>query len=69
MIKRDEKESISKKRERNDTYFLLLLISLLSLKIKKIQLKLITLICFFSTFMISGFHSLVERKLIEFDIE
>ena len=49
-------------------YFLLLLISLLSLKIKKIQLKLITLICFFSTFMISGFHSLVERKLIEFDI-
>ena len=49
-------------------YFLLLLISLVSVKIKKIQLKFVALICFFSSFIISGFHSLVERKLVEFDI-
>ena len=49
-------------------YFLLLLISLVSLKIKKIQLKIVAFICFFSSLIISGFHSLVERKLVEFDI-
>ena len=49
-------------------YFLLLLISLVSLKIKKIQLKIVSLICFFSSLIISGFHSLVERKLVKFDI-
>ena len=49
-------------------YFLLLLISLVSVKIKKKQLKIVALICFFSSFIISGFHSLVERKLIEFNI-
>ena len=49
-------------------YFLLLLISLVSVKIKKIQLKIVALICCLSSFIISGFHSLVERKLIEFDI-
>ena len=49
-------------------YFLLLLISLVSVKIKKIHLKILALICFFSSFIISGFHSLVERKLVEFDI-
>ena len=49
-------------------YFLLLLISLVSVKIKKIQLKFVALICFISSLIISGFHSLVERKLVEFDI-
>ena len=49
-------------------YFLLLFISLISLKIKKIQIKFVALICFVSSFIISGFHSLVERKLVEFDI-
>ena len=49
-------------------YFLLLLISLISVKIKKIQLKFVALICFISSLIISGFHSLVERKLVEFDI-
>ena len=49
-------------------YFLLLLISLVSVRIKKNQLKFIALICFSSSFIISGFHSLVERKLVEFDI-
>ena len=48
-------------------YFLLLLISLVSVKIKKIQLKIVALICLFSSLIISGFHSLVERKLVEFD--
>ena len=49
-------------------YFLLLLISLVTVKIKKIQLKFVALICFISSLIISGFHSLVERKLVEFDI-
>ena len=49
-------------------YFLLLLISLVSVKIKKIQLKFVALVCFLSSLIISGFHSLVERKLVEFDI-
>ena len=49
-------------------YFFLLLISLVSVKIKKIQLKFVALLCFFISFIISGFHSLVERKLVEFDI-
>ena len=49
-------------------YFLLLLISLVSVKIKKIQLKIVALTCFVISFIISGFHSLVERKLVEFDI-
>ena len=49
-------------------YFLLLLISLASVQIKKIQLKIAASICFFSSLIISGFHSLVERKLVKFDI-
>ena len=49
-------------------YFLLILISLVSVKIKKIQLKIVAFICFFSSFIISGFHSLVERKLVKFNI-
>ena len=49
-------------------YFLLLLISLASVKLKKIQLKIVALTCFVISFIISGFHSLVERKLVEFDI-
>ena len=49
-------------------YFLLLLISLLSIQIKKKWLKFFSLICFLVSFAIAGFHSLVERKLIEFDI-
>ena len=49
-------------------YFLLLLISLLSMQIKKNWLKFFSLICLITSFAISGFHSLVERKLVEFDI-
>ena len=49
-------------------YFFLLLISLVSAKIKKIQLKFIALVCFFISLIISGFHSLIERKIIEYDI-
>ena len=49
-------------------YFLLLLISLISIKIKKLQLKIVALICFLLSLIISGFHSLVERKLVKFDI-
>ena len=49
-------------------YFLLLLISLLSIKIKKIWLKFVSLLCFSVSLIISGFHSLVERKLVKFDI-
>ena len=49
-------------------YFLLLLISMLSIRIKKNWLKFFSLICFLVSFAIAGFHSLVERKLIEFDI-
>ena len=49
-------------------YFLLLLISLLSIKIKNIWLKFVSFLCFFVSFIISGFHSLVERKLVNFDI-
>ena len=49
-------------------YFLLLVISLLSIQIKKNWLKFFSLICFLTSFAISGFHSLVERNLVEFDI-
>ena len=49
-------------------YFLLLLISFVSVRIKKNQLKFIALICFSLSFIISGFHSLVERKLVKFNI-
>ena len=49
-------------------YFLLLLISLLSIKLKKNWLKLVSLLCFSVSLIISGFHSLVERKLVNFDI-
>ena len=35
---------------------------------KKNWLKFFSLICFITSFAISGFHSLVERKLVEFDI-
>ncbi len=50
-------------------YFILIVLSLMSLKRKYVyELLWISFTCFVAGFIISGFHSLIERNLIDFEI-
>ena len=50
-------------------YFVLIFLAISSFLIDKFFiLKCCCLICFFVSLLISGFHSLVERRLVDFDI-